>query len=313
MKTEQTSLIQANGEQCPGIESENSYKLPVNGCFMVHSLLKNRQYNSWDDLHNAISAFTTEDLDPSDTRYDEVLGRSRKIRGDIFEQFSYFYLLYHKELYNIEEIWCDKVLGREIPSDFSDPEGRYRIGKDDDGTDLIARMKGFEEPHLAIQAKFSSNPNHHPPWSQLATFWADSDHFEQRRIITSSVRLSDKDMDLNRWINAAPHIYRSDLLAIQNPNDFFTQLYDWANEAIEAPARTLYDPRPHQQEMIDDVVSGFENESRGKLLAACGTGKTLAALWIAEHQDMDVSSLLFLAPTIELTSQTFKNWAMQRV
>ena len=311
MLTEWIFRFQVIGEQCLGIESKNSYNLPVNGHFVVHSLLKDRQYNSWDDLHNAISAFTTEDLDPSDTRYDEVSGRSAKIRGDIFEQFSYFYFLYHKDLYNIEEIWCDKVSGREIPASFSDPNGRYKIGgagksSKDYGTDLVAKMNGREEPHLAIQAKFSSDPGHHPSYRELATFWRDAELFEERRIITSSMRLSGEDMQ-----KPGPHIYRSDLLGIENPSDFFTQLHDWANETIDAPTRKQYDPRPHQQEMIDDVVSGFENESRGKLLAACGTGKTLAALWIAEHQDMDVSSLLFLAPTIELTSQTFKNWAMQ--
>jgi superfamily II DNA or RNA helicase len=312
MLTEWIFRFQVIGEQCLGIESKNSYNLPVNGHFVVHSLLKDRQYNSWDDLHNAISAFTTEDLDPSDTRYDEVSGRSAKFRGDIFEQFSYFYFLYHKDIYNIEEIWCDKVSGREIPASFSDPNGRYKIGgagksSKDYGTDLVAKMNGREEPHLAIQAKFSSDPGHHPSYRELATFWRDAELFEERRIITSSMKLSGEDMQ-----KPGPHIYRSDLLGIQNPSDFFTQLHDWANETIDAPTRKQYDPRPHQQEMIDDVVSGFENESRGKLLAACGTGKTLTALWIAEHQDMDVSSLLFLAPTIELTSQTFKNWAMQQ-
>ena len=36
-------------------------------------------------------------------------------------------------------------------------------------------------------------------------------------------------------------------------------------------------PRPHQRAAVDDVAAGLVD--RGQLLMACGTGKTLTALW----------------------------------
>ena len=36
--------------------------------------------------------------------------------------------------------------------------------------------------------------------------------------------------------------------------------------------------RPHQQEAIDAVLAGFQEHDRGKMIMACGTGKTYTAL-----------------------------------
>ena len=41
--------------------------------------------------------------------------------------------------------------------------------------------------------------------------------------------------------------------------------------------------RPHQATAIEAVVNGFQDHDRGRLIMACGTGKTLTALWIAER------------------------------
>ena len=40
--------------------------------------------------------------------------------------------------------------------------------------------------------------------------------------------------------------------------------------------------RPHQKVAFDDVTGGFKDNDRGKLIMACGTGKTFTALRIAE-------------------------------
>ena len=43
------------------------------------------------------------------------------------------------------------------------------------------------------------------------------------------------------------------------------------------------EPRPHQIEAIDNVVSGFQTADRGQLVMACGTGKTFVCLWVKER------------------------------
>ena len=39
-------------------------------------------------------------------------------------------------------------------------------------------------------------------------------------------------------------------------------------------------PRPHQVKAIEETSSGLVD--RGQMIMACGTGKTLTALWMAE-------------------------------
>lgn len=68
------------------------------------------------------------------------------------------------------------------------------------------------------------------------------------------------------------------------------------------PAR----PRPHQQEAIRDVVTGFQSADRGQLIMACGTGKTLTALFIAER--LESNRTLVLLPSLSLLKQTINVW-----
>jgi len=53
-------------------------------------------------------------------------------------------------------------------------------------------------------------------------------------------------------------------------------------------------------------VSGFRDDERGRLIMACGTGKTLIALWIAEK--LDSRRTLVLVPSLSLISQTMTEW-----
>ena len=84
---------------------------------------------------------------------------------------------------------------------------------------------------------------------------------------------------------------------------------------------------PHQQEAIDNALSYFSNHDRGKLIMACGTGKTFTSLRIAEalgtqgtsssgarRDDCELHRLretkvLFLVPSIALLGQTLREWS----
>jgi DNA excision repair protein ERCC-2 len=61
-----------------------------------------------------------------------------------------------------------------------------------------------------------------------------------------------------------------------------------------------YEPRPHQDEVIDHAVSVFENETTGLLAADCGVGKTIAVLTgylTARFSDSDSMHLVILTRT----------------
>ena len=92
---------------------------------------------------------------------------------------------------------------------------------------------------------------------------------------------------------------------------------DWPDLIAGGPEDLVYrvEPfklRPHQQEALDDVVTGFKEHDRGKLIMACGTGKTFTALRIAEAVAGVGGRVLYLVPSISLFQQTMREWATQK-
>ena len=67
-------------------------------------------------------------------------------------------------------------------------------------------------------------------------------------------------------------------------------------------------PRPHQTEALTNTNIHFQSNNRGKLIMACGTGKTFTALRIAENQTNNKGTVLFLVPSIALLGQTLREW-----
>ena len=70
------------------------------------------------------------------------------------------------------------------------------------------------------------------------------------------------------------------------------------------------EPWPLQQEAIDAVIQGFTQtgRDRGRLIMACGTGKTFTALRIAEQLAPGNANILFIAPSIALVAQNRREW-----
>ena len=66
--------------------------------------------------------------------------------------------------------------------------------------------------------------------------------------------------------------------------------------------------RDHQIQALNDVREGLEKEDRGKLIMACGTGKTFTSLKIAEHLAGEGEMVLYMVPSLSLMSQTIREW-----
>ena len=248
----------------------------------LHSLFQSK-YRNWQELEQAIGRL-----------------QSNKEKGDAFEQLAYFYFCYHKDWYGIREVWCDKVRGRSIPTEI---RRQYKLEKKDYGVDGANLLVSGEIE--AWQGKFRLDRSH-ASYTELATFWTEAEHADSRRIIANSTSLP--------FQAAKKQGHKETLidkfLELEEP--FFDALQAFATEQTEQIHRKRHTPRPHQQQMINDVVAGLSENSRGKLIAACGVGKTLAALWITEHKDLAISRVLVLAPSIALVGQTLKEWTMHR-
>ena len=83
-------------------------------------------------------------------------------------------------------------------------------------------------------------------------------------------------------------------------------------DALRYRERARYHPHSYQAEALDAVVKGFEHHARGQLILPCGTGKTVATLWIAERQVGLGGRVLYLVPSIALMSQTMREWSRQQ-
>lgn len=73
-----------------------------------------------------------------------------------------------------------------------------------------------------------------------------------------------------------------------------------------APKAKRAKPQPHQRKAISDVLRGFRKHARGRLIMACGTGKTLTGLWI--HERLKSRRTLLLVPSISLVQQNLREW-----
>ena len=80
-----------------------------------------------------------------------------------------------------------------------------------------------------------------------------------------------------------------------------------SSEIHLAAKRTLF---PHQRKAMEAVTGGLANlGSRGKMIMACGTGKTLTSLRIAEQLAGTGGRVLYLVPSLTLMAQTVREWA----
>ena len=97
--------------------------------------------------------------------------------------------------------------------------------------------------------------------------------------------------------------------AILTPAHFRNSSIDWST----FPKMRRKSPkklRPHQETARNDVLKGLQDHDRGKLIMACGTGKTLAALHIAEkHVGAGGGVVLYLVPSISLILQSMREWS----
>jgi predicted helicase len=88
--------------------------------------------------------------------------------------------------------------------------------------------------------------------------------------------------------------------------DFATILIWLKGAGVE---RILKTPRPYQEEALDDIHAVLSYEDRATVLMACGTGKTIAALWVCER--MHAQNILVLVPSLALLRQTLHEWMRQ--
>ncbi|MCY3985856.1 MAG: DEAD/DEAH box helicase family protein, partial [Candidatus Dadabacteria bacterium] len=77
--------------------------------------------------------------------------------------------------------------------------------------------------------------------------------------------------------------------------------------------RVRHIPRSDQEEALRCIAQWYsDEETRGRIIMPCGTGKSLVAMWAAERNVGKGGAVLYLVPSIALMGQTMRVWASQR-
>ena len=190
--------------------------------------------------------------------------------------------------------------------------GRKDFGGKDIGIDLVAKTDMGD--YWAIQCK-CYDENAYIDKGEIDSFIAASGKsfvnglgqtktFAARYWVSTSNNWSaTADEEIQNQIIPFKRITLADLQS--SPVDW-QKLYDGA-EGKSALAEGKK-PFEHQLAAISKASEYFESHDRGKLIMACGTGKTYTSELIAEQLLQEKGLVLFMVPSIALLGQTLNSW-----
>lgn len=228
-------------------------------------------------------------------------GNNKSEQGTIFEDFCKM-ILEKSPLFSddIAKVWKWK----EFPGNG---------GMHDNGIDLVAIDK--QGNYWAIQCKFFNRDS--------SVSKGDIDSFISATCRSFSIEGKEYTYTQKYVFSTTENVSlnSSNLFTLIGPSTLIECGIDWKQFSLDkiddVKIEPQKKPKPHQENAINDVIKGFETNSRGKLIMACGTGKTFTSLMIVEElykkrKDKDKSfNVLYLVPSIALLSQTIIEWKTQ--
>ena len=187
-------------------------------------------------------------------------------RGAAFEVFAEAYLATQRK-YDAAQVWPHGSVPLDILKNLS-------LTQQDQGVDGV--LQTLLGQFNAYQIKFRTG---RPAltWRELSTFigLADSPHIHSRVLLTNCDELPAVLNDRQGFFC----IRGSDLDRLEAGD--FRAIEAWlADAAFIAPKKS---PQLHQTEALDALLPALQTHDRVSAIMACGTGKTLVALWVAEH------------------------------
>lgn len=228
---------------------------------------------------------------------------TEKEKGTQFERLMLAWLKTDARYAHLfEHVW----LWEEFPS-------RKDFGGQDTGIDLVA--KTHEGDYWAIQCKCYAED------TVIDKAAVDSFLATSSRTFTNEVTLQTTSFAHRLWIATTSHWGSNAEEAIQNqlPPVSRVNLYDLDHSAVDwskifeglegkAALSEKKQLREHQREALKAAHQHFLSHDRGKLIMACGTGKTFTSLKLIEQELEGKGLVLFLVPSIALLGQSLNDW-----
>lgn len=219
--------------------------------------------------------------------------RSNRDLGDRFERLV-------AAFFRSDPLYADRFSDVWLWNQWPD---KGRVG--DVGIDLVAKERATGA-YCAIQCKFYL-PEHTISKEDIDSFFtaAGRDPFTSCMIVSTT----------DRWgKNAEDALHQSKPVVRIGLRDLRASPIDWSKFDPKRTTTLGLQPkkelRPHQEAAIRDVLKGFKKSDRGKLIMACGTGKTFTALRLAESV-APRGHVLFLVPSLSLMSQSVREWTAE--
>ena len=173
----------------------------------------------------------------------------------------------------------------------------------DAGIDLVAQAK--DGTYWAIQAK-AYTPENTITKQDMNTFLAESarPEIDHRLLIATTQHGSAAAIRACKAAEKPVSLLLRHDLDHREGLSWPVSYAAWAKGRI--PKAKPKRPRPHQQTALRAALRQLKQHDRGQLILACGTGKTLTALWL--HGRLPSSRTLVLVPSLSLLEQTLQEW-----
>jgi predicted helicase len=215
-------------------------------------------------------------------------------KGDLFETLTQKFL----EIDPFYGSYFDKVWL------YGDWATETKISRQDTGIDLVARIAETGEI-AAIQCKFYAEGAYLDK-KEIDSFFTASgkEPFRERYIFSTT----------DNWSKNASEAVEGQQIptTIIRVQDLDESGIDWSGFSLQNVSNIgllkKKTPFPHQLEAIEAAKSHFASADRGKMIMACGTGKTYTSLQIVQDMTPKGGTVLFLVPSLALLSQTLKEW-----
>ena len=234
------------------------------------------------------------------------VAHSERDKGDLFERLMC-------QVLAIASPYSERYTKVQLYKDWAAEHPECVPNARDIGIDLVATLietewqgPNKEARYCAIQCKFYEQDSSVPK-AEIDSFISASStkYFAERLLVATNKGWS---ANTEQTIKAQDKTTKVlSLEKLKHLNVDWSQYLQDGTVKLQAK-REL---RKYQEEAINNVILGFQTHDRGKLIMACGTGKTFTSLKLAERLVGQHGLVLFLVPSLALLSQTLDDWTQQ--
>lgn len=220
--------------------------------------------------------------------FETILNQIRitsKNKSDVGTKFE----ILIKNFFLVDKHYRDRFDKVWMWSEYPDRDGH------DIGIDLVAKER--DGGLCAIQCKCYAD-NGSLDMKKVATFLASAINYDNKILVYTGENITN---------NAEKILKRHSCKKIRK-EDLEESSINW-NSFPKLHTKQSLKLHDYQTDALQNVLDGFKKHDRGKLIMACGTGKTLVSLHISEKLIGVSGIILYLVPSISLIQQSMRSWS----